>query len=404
MILWFCDRSGNPTSIEEFKSYIDRIDPIKLKHINLCYWEEAEMDLRRLFYNDSAYELLADILEKINQNREEKVELRIFTCPVPPTQPVYYDKSNPRFRYIREIYLTNSLFFRTQYRLGPYKNHDYAYREILSNTGLDITNLHTGLDYINYKYDYIYMALLPKPPRCQTMDSLAKYNLHEFGAISWREFNRDLKRSEIPEGMMDSEFMEFPWKYWKPKRIFLDQEFENPGPINWDLLPIEYTQSFMQIVGESITHDGIQLISEKTIVPLMFNKPFLAVCSQNFHYALQDIGFELYTEIFDYTFDHKPDVYDRIEGICKNVLELRKRRHEQGDAALLHMLKEKLIHNKKLAHSITVDPKFIPEELTDFLNHGEYMTHDKAKTITPKIELFPYLEYAVRFNNLYLHE
>lgn len=401
MMLWFCDRSGNPSSIEEFKSYVDRIDKDKLKHINLCYWEEAEMDLRNLFNNQFAYDLIADLLENINLNRQEKVELRIFTCPVPPTQPVYYDKNNPKYRYIREIFLITSLFYRTQYRLGP-ETHTKAYNKILQKTGLDITDIYTGLNYQKFKYDYIYMALLPKPSRCQTMDSLAKYNLHEFGAISWREFCRDLNRSEIPEGMLDSEFMKFPWKHWKPRRIFLDQEFDTPGPIDWDLLPWEYSQSFMQIVGESICH-GINLISEKTIVPLMFNKPFLSVSNQNFHHALKDLGFALYTEIFDYSFDNKPNVDDRVDGVCHNVINLRNKRAEIGDMELLTMIKDKLVHNKKLAHRLTINQDFIPTELVDFLNHGEYLTHYRCKNHNPNIDLFPYLEYAYKFNSEYLH-
>lgn len=410
MILWFSQHFGHPCSVEELESYINRIDIAELTHIYFCFWEEAEVNLNQIMQTDDAYDQVALILNNLNSQYNKNIELRIVTGCTPDSAPAWYDKSNSKYRYIREIYLPASLFYRTQFRLGPDNDPKQpfspeqaeVYDNILHSTGLDLVDLYTGLHIDNFKYDYIYMTLHPKPHRCLMMDRLAKHNLHQYGALSWREYDKNVVRDQKPSNLLDSQFTNYKWQYWDPKILILDQPSENPGPINYDLLPKEYSQSFMQVIGESI-FTGPNLITEKTVVPLLFNKPFLVVASRYFHRSLIDLGFELYDEIFNYDFDNEERIEDRVEGIIKNIKHIQNIGREIGYRHLIDRIKDKLIYNKKLSHQITVKPNSLPEEFRELLEHNNYVKHDRCYFIDPK-SIFPYAEYAIKFNDKYMHD
>ena len=68
-----------------------------------------------------------------------------------------------------------------------------------------------------------------------------------------------------------------------------------------ELVPLEYYQSNCDLVLES-TIESL-FITEKTWKPIVFQKPFLVWGGQGIHAKLKDLGFELYDELFDYSFD-----------------------------------------------------------------------------------------------------
>ena len=410
MILWFSQHFGHPQSIQEFKSYLDRIDIARLTNIYLCYWEEAEVNLKHILQTEDAYDQIADLLNQINQEYNKNIEFRIILGCTSDSAPTWFDRTDTKYKYIKEVYLPASLFFRTQYRLGPENdpqkpfNLEQAevYNKILDTTNLDMIDMHTGLSFTEFKYDYIYMTLHPKPHRCLMMDMLAKYDLHQHGALSWREFDKTVPRDQVPDNILDSEFSKYPWQYWTPKRLFLDQVTDKAEPCDFDILPKEYSESFMQLVGESI-FTGPNLISEKTVVPLLFNKPFLSLSSKHFHRSIEDLGFKLYDEIFDYTFDELDNVEDRVEGIISNIKNIQILKKQIGFKGMIDLIKDKLVHNKKLSHRITVDENALPYEFRELLEHNDYAKHDSCYFIDPK-SIFPYADYAIKFNNKYMHE
>jgi hypothetical protein len=68
-----------------------------------------------------------------------------------------------------------------------------------------------------------------------------------------------------------------------------------------ELVPLEYYQTNCDIVLESTIET--LFITEKTWKPIVFQKPFLVWGGQGIHAKLKDLGFELYDELFDYSFD-----------------------------------------------------------------------------------------------------
>jgi hypothetical protein len=163
------------------------------------------------------------------------------------------------------------------------------------------------LNYYNtYIYHYVYMNNKAHEWRCHLMDLVSKRDLLKYGAVSWHK--KDTHNCD--------------WKYFKPIVLKLTDSFDsiNITPNNIFDIPYEYNQSFAQLVSES----NIKSIfmTEKTIIPLLVGKPFLVATAPGYHTFLHGLGFELYTEIFDYSFDNEQDQEKRFEMILDNFTKL----------------------------------------------------------------------------------
>ena len=205
--------------------------------------------------------------------------------------------------------------------------------------------------------------------RCIFIDILAKYDLIDLGAITWRDVSRNYdhgQRATFPEGTLESVLAGFAYKYWTPRRMLLDQPMDGTSVVPQQAaLPGQYFPSFMQAVTES-TADRF-FITEKTAVPLLHNKLFLVLGSKNFHKNLATLGFELYDELFDYEFDDEDDVELRCEGIAQNVNKYRhKTMHELEQ--LTESVRDKITHNRKLAMQYALNPHPIFFEVADRLS------------------------------------
>ena len=164
------------------------------------------------------------------------------------------------------------------------------------------------LNYNNtYTYHYVYMNNKAHEWRCHLMDLVSKRDLLKYGAVSWHKKDT---------------YSEYDWKYFKPIVLKLTDSFDsiNITPNNIFAIPSEYNQSFAQLVSESNTN--CIFMTEKTVIPLLVGKPFLVATAPGYHTFLQGLGFELYTEIFDYSFDNEQDQEKRFEMILDNFTKL----------------------------------------------------------------------------------
>ena len=196
------------------------------------------------------------------------------------------------------------------------------------------------------KYPYISMTKLPKPHRATMMDMLAKHDIIDKGVVIWRELTNN-----------------YQFEYWDQQILLRDQV---DGFKNQEILPLEYALSFMQIVPE--TDNTAFGISEKTAMPLFFNKPFLVAGSMNFHKKLQELGFKLYDELFDYSFDSEPDTKIRYDLIAQNV----KRYTDKSPIELKEIYDsvfEKCMYNKRVAMRLATNSNIVPKVWQDLVNH-----------------------------------
>ncbi len=274
--------------------------------------------------------------------------------------PHLLDWSNEKYRTVKAVdysqwWITKAFHWLTvQQRL-----------EFNKSIGLDILNNNVGFD-ITLEHLYVSMNNLSHKHRCEMMDTLAKYKLIELGAVSWRDIRRkydDVRHTlnpDIPDSVLDN----YPWKHWEPKRIILDVPIGSASTsshIDQSKLPRQYAISFMQLVVESHGYEYF-FLTEKTATPLFMNKPFLVASCKHFHKNLTDMGFKLYDELFDYSFDNEDDYNSRITGVAENIDKYRDHSIKQLEE-LRETIKSKLKFNRELALDYTFNR--IPKEITE---------------------------------------
>lgn len=109
------------------------------------------------------------------------------------------------------------------------------------------------------------------------------------------------------------------------------------------------------IVTEA-THKAT-FITEKTIIPTLLKKPYIVLGSQGYNSKLIELGFKLYDEIFDYSFDIESDIFKRTELFVKNInktltIDL---------AEIYKVILPKIIYNYNHALEIMNDKNLIPD-------------------------------------------
>lgn len=298
-------------------------------------------EIRYKFEHPSFYKIF-DIAYQHN------IPITILT-PYLREMPPLLDFNNPKYKNIKMIHWETFWFNRTY---EAWKYHD----ELNTAKGLEMFNLRFGENISEFKYPYITLNNISKDHRCHIMDLLAKHNLIDLGAIVWRDIRRNCDdiRHTFADNITDSVFYGYPYKYWTPKRMFLDQGIEFK---NQETLPIEFNSSFMQLVTES--DNEVLFHSEKTATPILLNKIFLIAGVKGQHNQLKKLGFKLYDEIFDYSFDDIDDENIRYEKLVENIkrisnkplIELKK---------IHHNLFEKIVYNKQHALNLINN---IPSEI-----------------------------------------
>lgn len=242
---------------------------------------------------------------------------------------------------------------RTFYRMArEWERSDNA------SKGMDIFDNNVCLTRNHYDYLFVSLNNVPKTHRYVMMDMLAKYNLIDSGAIAWRDQVRGPDGSIVEDQGPPGNTIQYSFKYWKnPRRMFLDQENVDQKTVffNQEALVKEFDSSFMQLVPE--TEDNQIFITEKTIVPLLFNKPFLVAGGARHHEALKTLGFELYDEIFDYSFDSIENMEERNDKIAQNIHSIK----DKNLVELRELIKHKLIHNRNLLLSYIFDR--VPDDI-----------------------------------------
>lgn len=199
----------------------------------------------------------------------------------------------------------------------------------------------------NNKFTKAYVNLNNKPWyfRCEMLDQLAKRKLISKGAISWNECNID-----------------YDFKHWRQERLIIDPEYAQSTE-QYGSFPPEFYESFMSLVSES-TMDTI-FPTEKTYTPVYFKKPFLVWSVPNYHKALQKLGFELYDEIFDYSFDSVKDNKLRLKLLLDQVESVVDKDYQK----LYNLVAEKAERNYNILKDIRFDISKVPSSI---LQHGGY--------------------------------
>ena len=110
-------------------------------------------------------------------------------------------------------------------------------------------------------------------------------------------------------------------------------------------LPSENFQTCCDIVLESYVV-GPTFITEKTFKEFVFKRPFLLLGSPGINQSLKELGFELYDDVFDYSFDFEIDSHKRLNKFWNEIdrfINLRPERFNE----MLNVLEDKIEYNRK---------------------------------------------------------
>lgn len=185
-------------------------------------------------------------------------------------------------------------------------------------------------------YPFISFNAKPRPHRCHMMDHLAEKGLLNTNIATWNvesEYNFEFWEQEI---IQNTSGVEKPSVSNPPEWLATLKDYtlgecskHHPALIDdtfWYSIgphPM-YAQAFMQLVTE--TSVDYRFITEKTVEPILNQKPFLVLGAQGFHrYMHEELGFFPYNGLFDYSFDDDPDPIKRAEGIVENIERLKGR-------------------------------------------------------------------------------
>lgn len=208
-------------------------------------------------------------------------------------------------------------------------------------------------------------------------DMLKKHNLIDDGIITWGTLSA-LKIKDVDRTGIDQQ--QYYCKNWYPDLHQPDFFFEyilpdvrqdiqfNPynNKDTHDGIPIQKRlkgKYFIEIITESETI--YTRFTEKTFKAIFHQTPFIVLSCRNFHKKLVNLGFELYDEIFDYTFDDLPytEMPTKAEMICKNLQTLK----DQDYNKLQRIILPKLVRNKKRLFEILNNKEFFDKTLLNFL-------------------------------------
>ena len=184
---------------------------------------------------------------------------------------------------------------------------------------------------MGFTYPFIVYNGKPRPHRCQLMDNLAEQDMLSNNVYTWNkssgyEFeNFDDATTPMPLEKPDIDnppkwLTDFKNHHLGTATKFHPNLIDDTVWYSYQVHPI-YSQAFCQVITETtLDHPWI---TEKTIEPILAQKPFLILGAPGIHQKLVDMGFYLYDDIFDYSFDSEPDTQKRIDAIMDNLKTLQ---------------------------------------------------------------------------------
>lgn len=189
-----------------------------------------------------------------------------------------------------------------------------------------------------------------KPHRVLLLDELEKRHLLDHNVFSCIGTEQDLQES-----------MQFiNAQHYSRGVQTLGQDIENMNP--YAAQPPMYEQTLIEIVSE--TYMGSYFYTEKTLWPILYRKPFLIHGAQHQNYDLQKLGFVLYDEYIDYSFDKIADHRERTAAVADELQRLNNLGLSLQN--VYEMLLPKINHNLKVMLEIYHNDTHIPAVIKQY--------------------------------------
>jgi hypothetical protein len=201
------------------------------------------------------------------------------------------------------------------------------------------------LDPNNLSKLYVTMNRLPHQHRATIVDNLAKHNMLDTGYYTW-------VLPHFPGAKLEVTNSNAKFQYWTEERKTFASEPDARDKVELHDIPTEYHECLIDIIGE--TNPDHYFYTEKTFKALLTARPFLLIGAKGINKFLQSrYGFELYHEIFDYSFDDLDSAEDRTE---QAILQVKK--YQDSDLKEVYLkVKEKAIRNTKHLYEWSINNK-----------------------------------------------
>jgi len=198
----------------------------------------------------------------------------------------------------------------------------------------------------DFKYPFICLNNKNHKHRAALIDHLSKYNLIDKGIVTWHKF------ANCNHG--------YTFKYYDDSIRLIDDDFVTK--LDSFLLPHQWHESFLHVIGEATIN--ADFITEKTIIPMLLKKPFVCISTKNWNQRLLDLGFVLYDEIIDYSYDTYDNIEDRADKLCESINKM-----PTNYSSLYEILRPKIEHNYNRCLEVISDKKRIPKSVFDRVAH-----------------------------------
>lgn len=338
---------------------------------NFCQWKEE--DLADLFESKKNTHFIYD-------NTREATLPHGFEAWIPRWHK-RLEKSNSYFTYLvggemeRWIGQTKTRTIDYYDRVNCIENHGYFIRIVLSWYGnYHVQKFSPSIDEKKETF-MVYLNGKPHQHRCELMDLVQKTNLLEDSIWSWQALTSSFPFYENHPDVYPNR--KFDFKHWNEEIKLIDTDKttylhkENFYQSNNQAEVEENCNYFIQLVSESSAE--YFFLTEKVVKPLVHGKLFITSACKGYHKKLEELGFKLYDEIIDYSFDMLDDYKDRNEGIIKNLQNLKNQNYEK----IYQTVKEKLIYNQKHCLKVATEYEY-NKEIYDLIKKYQ-STFDKLK-------------------------
>jgi hypothetical protein len=267
----------------------------------------------------------------------------------------------------------------------------YTAKQITDANNGDLSDLCIhGEDFSKITQPFLSYNGVARDHRTQFIDALIETDMLDQGIVTygWKFF--------LPEGEVATGDHLISGGY-APKHGDIqcqDRFLPRDGSLCQDELPYihsytlteEFLQGFLHVVCETLCEgdDAVpdlnrMVCTEKTYLPVLHLRPVLVLSNPGWHHVMwkNNLGLELYDEIFDYEFDFVESRAGRIMGIIKNIQNLIERRSEWPE--IFATLLPKMRRNRDRVLQSLTDPKLMPDTYYRALYNQHYKMPEAVK-------------------------
>lgn len=260
---------------------------------------------------------------------------------------IFCEKNNILFYF---IFSTNDIEYYTKYEQYNQSNFRILYwpTHLLHYTHHSLLQKFNPIGNARNNFEKVFLNFNNRPRyhRCLTVDKLFENGLHEYGKISWNNLS---EKYFCNNSKLFLPVNGYTFKFWNESIIKVDSYTFND--VTDEILE---TDTFMSLVSEST--DELFFVTEKTFKSILIGQIFYCIGSKGQNLKLKQFGFKLYDDLFDYSFDMKDSLEERVDGAIKNIKNLIGK-----DLYKLHTKVQHVIEfNKNRALEIVKNDPYIP--------------------------------------------